>query len=192
MEDSEVSLKTRTYYFNRDYRDQSNNAGRNRGKPKEARNGYREELTQGGTGWLVSGYTQGTVGFGLDAHEMMGLQLDSGGGRTGTGNLPVGGDGHPDSHYGKFATTLISQALASMDSASMACMLGAMAVMGARQPPAASTRACMAGTGETGKPTWVLPTVSRMVRWQGLRCALRKRGTEGIAITLTVTSTKHG
>ncbi|WP_273828465.1 OprD family outer membrane porin [Pseudomonas chlororaphis subsp. aureofaciens] len=106
LEDSEVSLKTRTYYFNRDYRDQSNNAGRNRGKPRDARNGYREELTQGLTGWLVSGYTQGTVGFGLDAHAMMGLQLDSGGGRTGTGNLPVGGDGHPDSHYGKFGGAL--------------------------------------------------------------------------------------
>ncbi len=106
LEDSEVSLKTRTYYFNRDYRDQSNNAGRNRFKPKEARNGYREELTQGLTGWLVSGYTQGTVGFGLDAHAMVGQQLDSGGGRTGTGNLPVGGDGHPESRYGKFGGAL--------------------------------------------------------------------------------------
>ncbi|MDT4836651.1 Porin D [compost metagenome] len=32
---------------------------------------------------------------------MLGLKLDSGGGRTGTGNLPVGADGYPDDRYGK-------------------------------------------------------------------------------------------
>ena len=101
VEDSRLTLLNRTYYFNRDYRDQPNNAGRNRSKPKAARNGYREELTQGLQARFSSGYTPGTFGLGLDAHAMLGLKLDSGGGRTGTGNLPVGTDGHPDDHYGK-------------------------------------------------------------------------------------------
>ncbi|MCY1489653.1 Porin D [compost metagenome] len=101
VEDSSLTLLNRTYYFNRDYRDQPNNAGRNRSKPKAARNGYREELTQGLQARFSSGYTPGTFGLGLDAHAMLGLKLDSGGGRTGTGNLPVGTDGHPDDHYGK-------------------------------------------------------------------------------------------
>lgn len=101
FEDSDLTLQSRTYYFNRDYRDQPNKAGRNRFKPVSERNGYREELTQGLQGRFSSGYTAGTLGLGVDAHAMLGLKLDSGGGRTGTGNLPVGADGYPDDHYGK-------------------------------------------------------------------------------------------
>lgn len=95
VEDSELQFLARTYYFNRDYRDSPNNAGRNRFKPRSERNGYREEATQGLRLQFASGYTPGSLGFGLDAHAMLGLRLDSGGGRTGTGNLPVGADSHP-------------------------------------------------------------------------------------------------
>ncbi|EPJ8785329.1 OprD family porin [Pseudomonas aeruginosa] len=106
VEDSELQFLARTYYFNRDYRDSPNNAGRNRFKPRSERNGYREETTQGLRLQFASGYTPGSLGFGLDAHAMLGLQLDSGGGRTGTGNLPVGADGHPDHRYGKVGGAL--------------------------------------------------------------------------------------
>ncbi len=106
VEDSELQFLARTYYFNRDYRDSPNNAGRNRFKPRSERNGYREEATQGLRLQFASGYTPGSLGFGLDAHAMLGLQLDSGGGRTGTGNLPVGADGHPDHRYGKVGGAL--------------------------------------------------------------------------------------
>ncbi len=105
VEDSELQFLARTYYFNRDYRDSPNNAGRNRFKPRSERNGYRE-ATQGLRLQFASGYTPGSLGFGLDAHAMLGLQLDSGGGRTGTGNLPVGADGHPDHRYGKVGGAL--------------------------------------------------------------------------------------
>ena len=74
--------------------------------PGARRNGYREETTQGLRLQFASGYTPGSLGFGLDAHAMLGLQLDSGGGRTGTGNLPVGADGHPDHRYGKVGGAL--------------------------------------------------------------------------------------
>ncbi|HBN8232259.1 MULTISPECIES: OprD family porin [Pseudomonas aeruginosa group] len=106
IEDSELQFLARTYYFNRDYRDGPNNAGRNRFKPRSERNGYREETTQGLRLLFGSGYTPGNLGFGLDAHAMLGLQLDSGGGRTGTGNLPVGADGHPEHRYGKLGGAL--------------------------------------------------------------------------------------
>ncbi len=106
VEDSELQFLARTYYFNRDYRDSPNNAGRNRSKPRSERNGYREEATQGLRLQFASGYTPGSLGFGLDAHAMLGLQLDSGGGRTGIGNLPVGADGHPDHRYGKVGGAL--------------------------------------------------------------------------------------
>ncbi|MBF3187934.1 outer membrane porin, OprD family, partial [Pseudomonas aeruginosa] len=79
VEDSELQFLARTYYFNRDYRDSPNNAGRNRFKPRSERNGYREEATQGLRLQFASGYTPGSLGFGLDAHAMLGLQLDSGG-----------------------------------------------------------------------------------------------------------------
>lgn len=35
-----------------------------------------------------SGYTPGTIGFGLDAHAMIGLKLDGGSGHAGTSILP--------------------------------------------------------------------------------------------------------
>jgi imipenem/basic amino acid-specific outer membrane pore len=46
-----------------------------------------------------SGYTQGTVGFGVDAYAQLGIKLDSGKGRTGTGLLPVDGEGRPEDEY---------------------------------------------------------------------------------------------
>jgi hypothetical protein len=44
---------------------------------------------------LQSGYTDGTVGFGLDALGMLGIKLDSSPDRTGTGLLPTHDDGAP-------------------------------------------------------------------------------------------------
>lgn len=41
-------------------------------------------------GIFESAYTPGTVGFGLDAHAMLGLKLDGGGGTDSSSILPVG------------------------------------------------------------------------------------------------------
>lgn len=41
-----------------------------------------------------SGYTTGTVGFGLDLQGYFAQELDGGPGRTGSGLMPVGSDGH--------------------------------------------------------------------------------------------------
>ncbi|MFZ6046425.1 OprD family porin [Pseudomonas sp. CR3202] len=100
LEDSHLDLLNRNYYFNRDLRHGSaNGLGSNAGKPLAERNGYREEWAHGIMAFYRSGFTRGTFGFGLDAHAMLGLKLDSGAGRTGTSLLPVDRDGDPRDDY---------------------------------------------------------------------------------------------
>jgi hypothetical protein len=48
-----------------------------------------KEWGQGFIGKFESGFTQGTVGFGLDAYGLLGLKLDGGGGTDGSSILPV-------------------------------------------------------------------------------------------------------
>lgn len=92
IEDSKASLQTSNYYFNRDFRD---GAGQNK----------REEWAQGFILDLRSGYTAGTVGFGLDAMGMLGLKLDSSPDRTGSGLLPTHGDGRAADEFGRVGLT---------------------------------------------------------------------------------------
>ncbi|MBU2140622.1 MAG: OprD family porin, partial [Gammaproteobacteria bacterium] len=74
LEDSKASLEARNFYFNRDFRE---DAGPNK----------QDEWAQGFILRAESGYTEGTVGFGLDAIGMLGFKLDSGGGSGGSGLL---------------------------------------------------------------------------------------------------------
>lgn len=81
VEDSKLSVLNKNYAFYRDFR---NNAS--------DRQNYRNEWAHGIMATYESGYTQGTVGFGIDAHGMLGLKLNSGGGTNGTGLLPISTD----------------------------------------------------------------------------------------------------
>lgn len=94
IEDSKASLKIRNFYFNGDNRDEG------------ASQNYSEEWAQGFILKFESGYTEGTVGFGIDALGLWGVKLDSGADRTGTGLLPVHNDGDPGDDYGKIGVTL--------------------------------------------------------------------------------------
>ncbi|EPA99234.1 OprD family outer membrane porin [Pseudomonas sp. G5(2012)] len=69
IEGSTFSLLNRNLYFNRDYR---------KGQSSPTGNGYAEEWANGIIGRFESGFTQGTVGFGIDAFAMVGLKLDDG------------------------------------------------------------------------------------------------------------------
>ncbi|MFS9669353.1 OprD family outer membrane porin, partial [Klebsiella pneumoniae] len=69
IEGSSVNVLARNFYFNRDDR---------KGQSSPTGNGYSEAWAQGLIGRFESGFTQGTVGFGLDAFAMYGLKLDSG------------------------------------------------------------------------------------------------------------------
>ncbi|HDS1696238.1 MULTISPECIES: OprD family porin [Pseudomonas] len=87
IEDSKLNVKTRMLYFSRDFR--NNDSGKSR----------VEETGLGFLGTFESGFTQGTVGFGIDAIGMLGLKLDSGKGRAGTGLFPTGADGRSQDDY---------------------------------------------------------------------------------------------
>jgi hypothetical protein len=94
IEDSSASLETRNMYFNRDFRDGTS-----------AQQSKRDEWAQGFVLRVESGYTAGTVGFGLDAIGMLGLKLDSSPDRTGTGLLPTHDDGRATGEYSKGGLT---------------------------------------------------------------------------------------
>lgn len=90
IEDSKLDLHARTLYFNRDFRNGEanvSNANALKGKHK----GYREDLGLGLKAIYESGFTQGTVGFGVDAFGLQGIKLDSGGGRHGNNQFPTDG-----------------------------------------------------------------------------------------------------
>lgn len=88
IDGSTLSLLNRNFYFNRDFRDAD---------PDDQ--SYREEWAHGIMAFYKSGFTTGPVGFGVDAYGLLGLKLDSGRGRAGTGLLPVGDDDRADDDY---------------------------------------------------------------------------------------------
>ncbi|EJM22313.1 outer membrane porin, OprD family [Pseudomonas sp. GM21] len=74
VEDSKATLALRNFYINTDNRD--SDAGTARAKA----NGVRSYLSEWGQGFdlrFTSGFTQGTVGFGIDAIGLLGVKLDS-------------------------------------------------------------------------------------------------------------------
>jgi|SRR5690554_614986 len=74
IEDSKASLELRNFYFNRDWRE---DAGQSKA----------EEWAQGFLFRYESGFTEGTVGVGVDAYGFAGFKLDGGRGTAGTALL---------------------------------------------------------------------------------------------------------
>ncbi|MEX5361123.1 OprD family porin [Pseudomonas guariconensis] len=92
IEGSSLNLHFRNAYFNR-----------NNLNPAE------RDLREWGQGFVArfeSGYTPGVIGVGVDAHAMLGLKLDGGGGHSGTSILPkhVQDDGEPGAAPHSFST----------------------------------------------------------------------------------------
>ncbi|MBT8765146.1 OprD family porin [Metapseudomonas boanensis] len=75
IKDSKTSLELRNFYFNRDFR--QDNASQSKA----------EEWAQGFLLRYESGFTEGTVGLGVDAIGLLGVKLDSSPDRAGTGLL---------------------------------------------------------------------------------------------------------
>jgi hypothetical protein len=96
IEDSSLSVLNRNFYFNRDHRN---------GQSSPTGNGYSETWSHAIISKFESGFTQGTVGVGVDAFAMIGLKLDTGDGRNGGRSsfdvLPVNGDGEARDEYTK-------------------------------------------------------------------------------------------
>ncbi|MGM3422328.1 OprD family porin [Pseudomonas benzopyrenica] len=101
LEDSKLRLQLRNVYFNENFRDEQ-------GLNARAAATAKSERTEWAQGFLLdyrSGFTQGTVGFGLDALGLLGVRLDSGRGRSGTGLLPVHSDGRAAAEASAFGAT---------------------------------------------------------------------------------------
>ena len=92
IEDSKLDLHARTLYFNRDFRD---------GDATSYGKGYREDFGLGLKAIYESGFTQGTVGFGVDVFGMTGIRLDGGRGRNGNGLFPTRDNDKPETSYGQ-------------------------------------------------------------------------------------------
>ncbi|END0082762.1 TPA: OprD family porin [Pseudomonas aeruginosa] len=92
--DSKLNLGLRNFYFNGDYRDGSN-------APSKT-----EEWAQGFKLDYQSGFTEGTIGLGVDALGLLGVTLDSGKGRhPGSTLIPSDGEGAVD-NWSRFGMTL--------------------------------------------------------------------------------------
>ena len=88
-DDSTLKLQLRNVYFNENFRDEH-------GLSARAARTAKSERTEWAQGLLLdfqSGFTPGTLGLGIDGLALVGVKLDSGRGRSGTGLLPVHDDG---------------------------------------------------------------------------------------------------
>lgn len=93
LSDSSASLQLRNFYFDRDF-----NEGPGQSQAQEWAQGFILRMN--------SGYTEGTLGFGMDAVGMLGVKLDSSPDRVGTGLLPFDPvDREPASEYSKLGLT---------------------------------------------------------------------------------------
>lgn len=88
LDDAKGEVLSRNFFLSNDYR-----------SPSPSGKNYKQEWAQGFIGTFSSGFTEGTVGFGLDAHAFYGLKLDGGRGHSGTGLLPVDSEGRSESDY---------------------------------------------------------------------------------------------
>ena len=93
IEDSKATLGLRNFYINTDNRDNNTKAAGAQNKQEEWGQGFDLRFT--------SGYTQGTVGFGLDAIGLLGVKLDSGGGTNGATATSYGGTVFPSKSNGE-------------------------------------------------------------------------------------------
>ncbi len=91
VDDASVNLNLRNFSINRNFTNPGNAQG------------LAQEWTQNFILDAKSGFTQGTVGFGVDALGLYSIKLDGGKGSGGTQLLPVGSDGRPADDFGRLA-----------------------------------------------------------------------------------------
>ncbi|BCT35021.1 OprD family porin [Pseudomonas protegens] len=105
IEDSTLTAKTRAMYMNRDYKDGVGNVRRGNGTyttgTDDKTSGYRQDTGISELLNYQSGFTQGTVGVGVDAMAMGSVKLDGGAGRAGNGLFATNGSGEPENTQSK-------------------------------------------------------------------------------------------
>ncbi|WP_437880474.1 OprD family porin [Pseudomonas sp. LRF_L74] len=110
IDGAQIHVLNRNYFFNQDYRNGDFTTNPNNGE----RQSQHREWGHGVIADFRSGYTAGTVGFGVDVQGVLGLKLDGGNGSVGNG-VGVPGivsrsgssfDGEPKDSYGKVGGAL--------------------------------------------------------------------------------------
>ncbi len=94
VDDAKATLNLRNAYFNRNFTNPA------------APQGKAEEWTQSFILDARSGFTQGTVGFGVDVLGLYSQKLDGGKGTGGTQLLPIHDDGRPADNFGRLGVAL--------------------------------------------------------------------------------------
>jgi hypothetical protein len=89
VEGAKVNLNLRNFYINRNFTNPTKSQGK------------AEEWTQSFILDAKSGFTQGTVGFGMDVLGLYSVKLDGGKGTGGTQLLPLDHDGRPADNFGR-------------------------------------------------------------------------------------------
>lgn len=89
VEGAKVNLNLRNFYINRNFTNPTKTQGK------------AEEWTQSFILDAKSGFTQGTVGFGMDVLGLYSVKLDGGKGTGGTQLLPLDHDGRPADNFGR-------------------------------------------------------------------------------------------
>ena len=97
VEDAKVTLGLRNYYFNRNYLNGTDPVIRGE------RQGQAEGWTQNFILDARSGFTQGTVGFGLDVLGLYSVKLDGDRDVANSQMLPIHDDGRPADDFGRTA-----------------------------------------------------------------------------------------
>lgn len=91
LDETSATLNLRNFYINRHFANSASPQGK------------AEEWTQNFILDVRSGFTQGPLGFGVDALGLYSIKLDGGKGTGGTQLLPIDGDGRPVDHFGRMA-----------------------------------------------------------------------------------------
>ncbi|UST96687.1 OprD family porin [Pseudomonas siliginis] len=89
VDGAKVNLNLRNFYINRNFTNPTKTQGK------------AEEWTQSFILDAKSGFTQGTVGFGMDVLGLYSIKLDGGKGTGGTQLLPLDHDGRPADNFGR-------------------------------------------------------------------------------------------
>ncbi|WP_095180565.1 OprD family porin [Pseudomonas sp. Irchel 3F6] len=89
VEGAKVNLNLRNFYINRNFTNPTKTQGK------------AEDWTQSFILDAKSGFTQGTVGFGMDVLGLYSIKLDGGKGTGGTQLLPLDHDGRPADNFGR-------------------------------------------------------------------------------------------
>src|SRR3989344_6031909 len=95
IEDSSFNIFNRALYMNRDFRNGASHTSP-ANDAKGERKGYREDFGLGIRLLAESGFTQGTVGVGVDAHSLSSIKIDTGDGRNGNGLFARNGSGEAE------------------------------------------------------------------------------------------------